>query len=410
MAGVAATVLWRILLAIALGGTLSSTIFLLMVLVAARRYRRIAGADLISARSISESSLPPATILKPVHGMEPRLRQNLESFFQQDYPDFEIVFGARSADDPALRVVGEIRQRFPKVKCRIVLSGTPAWPNAKVFSLDKMITGTSNDYLVITDSDVEVAPDFLRNTVPFLLNPGVGLVTCLCRGVPAPSLWSSLEALGMSVELTSGVLVADMMEGMRFGLGAVLATRRDALEKIGGIASCADYYSDDFVLGNLVWAAGYKVVLSHHIVGHVLIPHSFVRTFGHQVRWMKSTRYSRPKGHLGTGLTFAVPFGLLGFISAAALGHWGWGWALLLASLLNRVAQSIVVGWGIARDPRSLLYCWLYPLRDLFGFGTWLGSYTSRSFLWRDEVYRFSKGGRIVPQQRRAESAGGNRS
>jgi ceramide glucosyltransferase len=405
MAGGAATVLWRILLAIAAVGSVSSTSFLFLVLVAAWRYRRMAAAARNAALSVPESSLPPATILKPVHGMEPCLRENLESFFRQDYPRFELVFGARSSDDPALRVVKEIQQRYPQVNCRVVLSGAPAWPNAKVFSLDKMIANTSNDYLIITDSDVEVAPDFLRNVVPPLLNAKTGLVTCLCRGVPAPSLWSSLEALGMSVELSSGVMVADMMEGMRFGLGAVLATRRDAAHRIGGIAACADYYSDDFVLGNLISAAGYEVVLSHFIVEHVLIPHSFVRTFGHQVRWMKSTRYSRPWGHLGTGLTFAVPFGLLGFVSAAALGHLGWGVALLVASLVNRAVQSMVVGWGVMRDPRSLRYCWLYPLRDLFGFCTWVGSYTSRSFLWRDEVYRFSKGGRIVPRQRRTEQA-----
>jgi ceramide glucosyltransferase len=405
MAGGAATVLWRILLAIAAIGSVSSTVFLFLVLVAAWRYRRKAVAARNAARSVPESSLPPATILKPVHGMEPRLRENLESFFRQDYPHFELVFGARSSDDPALRVVKDIQQRYPQVNCRVVLSGAPPWPNAKVFSLDKMITNTSNDYLIITDSDVEVAPDFLRNVVPPLLNAKTGLVTCLCRGVPAPSLWSSLEALGMSVELSSGVMVADMMEGMRFGLGAVLATRRDAVSKIGGIGACADYYSDDFVLGNLISAAGYEVVLSHFIVEHVLIPHSFVRTFGHQVRWMKSTRYSRPWGHLGTGLTFAVPFGLLGFVSAAALGHPGWGVALLAASVVNRALQSVVVGWGVTRDPRSLRYCWLYPLRDLFGFCTWVGSYTSRSFLWRDEVYRFSKGGRIIPQQRRTEQA-----
>lgn len=394
MGGVAATVLF----AIAVVGTISSTIFLLLAFAAAWRYWRVVQ---IALNVASGSSLPRVTILKPVHGLEPRLRENLESFFRQDYPEFEIVFGARSNDDPALRVVEEIRQRYPQVECRVILSGPPAWPNAKVFSLDKMIAATSNDYLIITDSDVDVAPDFLRNIVPPLLNPKTGLVTCLCRGVPAPGLWSTLEALGMSVELSSGVLVADMMEGMRFGLGAVLATRRDVVEKIGGIRACADYYSDDFVLGNLAWAAGYEVVLSHHIVGHVLIPHDFVRTFGHQVRWMKSTRYSRPWGHLGTGLTFAVPFGLLGFVAAAALGHWRWGVALLAAALANRVLQSVVVGWGITRDPRSLAYCWLYPIRDLFGFATWVGSYTSRSFLWRNELYRFSEGGKIIPQERR---------
>jgi ceramide glucosyltransferase len=395
--------MWYALLALALLGTASSTVFLILALIAARRYRRYAENARLSANAVPESSLPPVTLLKPVHGMEPRLRENLESFFRQDYPNFEIIFGARSADNTALGVVDELRALYPNVRCKIVLSGLPTWPNAKVFSLDKMIARSASDYFVISDSDVEVGPDFLRNVIPPLLDPKNGLLTCVYRGVPARSFWSSLEALGMSVEMTSGVLLADMLEGMRFALGAVIATKREALEKIGGIAATADYYSDDFVLGNLAWAAGYNVVLSHYIVDHVLIPSSFLRTFGHQVRWMKSTRYSRPRGHLGSGLTFAVPFGLLGIISSTSLGHPVLGIALLGISILNRMIQSLAIGWSVACDPRALRLCWLYPLRDLLGFITWAASYTSRSFFWRGETYQFTPGGKIIPQQRAVE-------
>ena len=401
----APTVVWRVLLAVAVAGSLSSTIFLIMVLAASRRYLRLARTARNQAASIDPTSLPSVTILKPVHGMEPRLRENLASFFQQDYPEYEIVLGVREADNAALLAAEEVRQRFLQVKCRIVISGPPTWPNAKVFSLDRMIAASSNNYFVISDSDVVVAPDFLRNVIPPLLDREVGLVTCPYRGIPAADFWSSLEALGMSVEMPSGVMVADMMEGMRFAMGAVMATRRDALAKIGGIASTADFYSDDFVLGNEVWGAGYKVVLSHHVVGHVLVPRSFQQTFGDQLRWMKSTRYSRPKGHVGSVLTFAMPFGVLGLASAAALGHLQLGIGLLAWAFFNRVIQCVAVGWGVIRDPRALGLCWLYPMRDFQGFLTWVGSFTSRSFLWRGEIYRFSDGGRIIPQHRRAESA-----
>src|SRR5438034_10220112 len=165
---------------------------------------------------------------------------------------------------------------------------------------------------------------------------------------------------------------------MRLALGAVIATKRQALEKIGGTDATADYYSDDFVLGNLVWAAGYNIVLSHYVVVHVLIPSSFLRTFGHQVRWMKSTRYSRPRGHLGSGLTFAVPFGLLGLISATALGHPVVGIALLGYSILNRIIQSLAIGWSVARDLHALPLCYLYPLRDSIGVTSSAPIYTSR--------------------------------
>jgi len=396
----ASVLAWRIVFAVALLGTVSSTIFLFLSLVAAWRHRRKARNGAALAAAVPASALPPVTILKPLHGMEPHLKENIESFFRQDYPDFEIIFGARAADNPALRVVAEIRQRYPQVKCRCVLSGPPSWPNAKAFSLDKMMAASANDYFVIADSDVEVAPDFLRNVVPPLLDPKIGLVTCLYRGVPAASRWSLLEALGMSVEMPSGVMIADMLEGMRFALGPGMATRRDAVTSIGGFAATKNYYSDDFVLGNRIWAAGYRVMLSHHLVDHVLIPQSFLRTFGHQLRWHKSTRYSRPKGHLGTGLTFAVPFGILGLISAAALGHIGLGLALLAAACANRIVQALAVGWGVIRDARVLRHCWLYPLRDLFGFATWMGSYTSRRFFWRGENYHFAEGGVIIPESR----------
>lgn len=396
---------WRGLLVLALLGTISSTVFLGMVLTAAAGYRKRARQAGLTAMSTPPASLPSVTVLKPVHGMEPRLAENLESFFLQNYPDFEILFGARQADNAALQIVERLRKRYPEVKSRVVLSGDPLWPNAKVYSLDKMIAASENSYFVISDSDVLVTPDFLRHVIPPLLDPRVGLVTCPYRGIPASDFWSGLEALGMSVEMPSGVMVAEMMEGMRFAMGAVMATRRDALEKIGGIASTADYYSDDYVLGSEIWSAGYQVVLSHHMVGHVLVPRSFLQSFGDQLRWMKSTRYSRPKGHVGTGLTFAMPFGVLGLGAAAALGKPGLGFALLALAVLNRVVQSLAVGWGVIGDQRALRYCWLYPLRDLLGFCTWAGSFTSRHFLWRGETYRFGAGGRITPQRRHAEPA-----
>jgi ceramide glucosyltransferase len=397
-------VAWVLLLALAVVGTVSSTVFLVMVVVAAVRYRRLARAAKEKSESVPDSSLPPVSVLKPVHGMEPHLAENLESFFRQNYPNFEVIIGARDSCNAALQVAQQVRARYPHVKSKVVLSGPPAWPSAKVFSLDKMIGASSNSYFIISDSDVLVKPNFLRHIIPPLLDSRVGLVTCLYRGIPANDFWSLLEGLGMSVEMPSGVLVADMMEGMRFALGAAMGVRRDALDAIGGIASTADYYSDDFVLGNEVWAAGYKVVLSHEIVGHVLLPRTLKQTLGDQLRWMKSTRYSRPKGHVGTGLTYAMPFGGLGLISAAALGHPGWGLALLAAAYLNRVIQSVSVGWGIIRDTRALQYAWLYPLRDLMGFLFWARSFGSSHFSWRGEIYQFGEGGKIIPQHRHAEA------
>ena len=392
--------IWRALLLLALVGSFSSTIYLAMTLVATERHVRRARVAQIAAEATPVSSLPAVTIFKPVHNMEEQLAANLESFFQQDYPHYEVIFGARDLNNPAARIAEQIRARYPNVPSRMIVSGPPTWPNAKVFSLEKMIAASSNSYFIISDSDVRVAPNFLRNAIPPLIDPKVGLVTCMYRGIPAADFWSHLEALGLSVEMSSGVMVADMMEGMRFALGPAMAARRDAIEAIGGIAAVADYYSDDFELGNRIWANGYQVVLSHHIVNNVLTSRSALRTLGDQLRWMKSTRYSRPAGHAGTGLTYAIPFGVLGLIAAAVLGNWRLGMGLFVLACLNRMIQSVAVGWSVARDPRAIWLCWLYPVRDLLGFVAWAISYTSRDFYWRGETYRFGKGGRIAPLER----------
>jgi len=397
---------WQALLLLALAGTFTSTVYLGLTLAATARYLRKARVAQGAASKTPSSALPPVTIFKPVHGMEEQLAANLESFFQQNYPVYEVILGARDLDNPAARIAEQVRARYPHVPSRMILSGPPAWPNAKVFSLDKMIAASSRSYFIISDSDVRVAPDFLRNTIPPLLDPKAGLVTCMYRGIPASDFWSRLEALGLSVEMSSGVMVADMMEGMRFALGPAMAVRRDAIDATGGISAVADYYSDDFELGNRIWAKGYTVVLSHHIVQNVLTSRSPLRTLGDQLRWMKSTRYSRPAGHAGTGLTYAMPFGILGLIAGAALGYWSLGIGLFALAGVNRMIQSAVVGWSVARDRRAIRFCWLYPLRDLFGFIAWTLSYTSREFYWRGETYRFGKGGKIAPLQRQgADSA-----
>jgi ceramide glucosyltransferase len=395
----------EILLAIALVGTASSTVFLGMALVAASRHRRGAREQRRAMAAVSVDALLPVSVFKPLCGEEPRLEEALESFFRQDYPGFELVFGCRSSSDAALPVVERLRARYPQVAARVVIAGEPEWPNAKVWSLAKMIASSQAQYLLISDSDVLVEPDFLRNVVPPLLQKETGMVTCLYEGVAAAGLWSRLEGLGMSVEMASGVLIADMLEGMRFALGPAIAVRRDALERIGGMACAAQYHSDDFILGNMVAAAGYRVLLSHYRVGHLLRAASFRKSFSAQLRWMQSTRYSRPKGHLGTGLTFAVPFGVLGLASAGALGHVALGVGLVAASLLNRAVQSVAVGYGVVGDRRALRFCWLYPLRDLMGFCVWLASYLGgSSFRWRGELYRFTLGGRIVSVSRDAHA------
>ena len=383
----------QFLLFVAVLGLVSSTGFLLLVMIAARRFRGRARRAAAAAAALSDPDFPPVSIIKPVCGLEPMLAENLASFFQQDYPTFELIFGARTPGDPAIAVVNDLRRRYPEVKARCVYSGEPIWPNPRVYSEHKMIEAAEHDIVVIGDSNVRVPRDYLRNIVAPLRDPRVGLVTCIYRGKPSGGAWSRLEAAGFSVELTSGVLVADLLEGMKFALGPTTATRKDVLAHIGGIRVLADYHSDDYEIGRLIDAAGYRVVLSHVVIDHITLNRAMI---GRQIRWMRSTRFSRPAGHIGNGLTFATPFALLGFIAAAAWGHWTLALTLLVWGIVNRWLQALVVGRGVVRDPEIARYLWYYPFRDLLGFFFWIASFTGHNFTWRGEPYRFGPGGRVI--------------
>src|SRR5215470_9287300 len=381
----------KLLLWLAAAGLVSCSIFVVLAAVGAARFDRSHHID-----TASGEACPGVTLLKPVCGLEPNLKANIESFFNQDYPQFQIVFGARDEHDAAIPVIREIQKSYPEVPVRFAFSGIPQRPNAKVCSLVKMLDAADHDYLIISDSDVEVTPDYIRHVITPLLDPAVGMVTCLYRGVPTGGIWSRLEALGMSVEMTSGVVVADLLEGMRFALSPTMAIRRDVLGRVGGFSSLVDYCADDYVLGRETYNAGYSVALSDYVVNHIIINRSFRSSIAHQVRWMKSTRFSRPLGHIGTGFTFAMPFGLLGLVAGLLGGQTALGIGLFLFAFVNRMVLAAIAGWGVVRDRNALNYSWLYPLRDLMGFFFWIASFTGRIIVWRDGRYRLEWGGKMT--------------
>ncbi len=387
-------------LGLALIGTLSSAVFLGLTTVGVIRFRSEARRQFSSVPD--SAHLPSVSILKPVHGLEARLKENIESFFQQDYPDYEILFAADEADDPALNVVREVCARYPNIRSRVLVTGTP-WPNPVVYAFHCMAEAAAHDILVTTDSDVEVGPQYLREIIPPLLDPKVGMVTCVYRGKNAAGFFSGLTAIGMSVEMTAGVLVANLLEGMKFGLGPTTVVRKDSLANIGGYAALKDYIAYDFAIGNLIAKAGYRVVLSGHVIDHVVNQKSFRRMWQNQLRWAQTTRYSRPKGHFGSGLIFAIPYGLFGFAAAAALGQWGFGTLLLGVAVLNRLLEAWLVGWMVVRDPQIRRAPWLYPLRDLLGFAVWFASYLNLRYVWRDSRFEL-KGTRIALRQTSSNS------
>ena len=385
-----------VLLALASFGLVTSSVFAGMVLAAVPGYLRERRRALVQLET-RPGFTPPLTLLKPLHGDEPGLEAHLASFFEQDYPDYEILFCTREPDDAGLEIARKVAARYPHIQAEFLWTGgQPDYINAKVASMELMEAAAAHDILVVSDSDVRVTPDYLRAVALPFADPHVGAMCCPYRGVAAEGgLWARLEAVGMSVEMTAGVLVARAMEGMQFVLGPTMVFRREAIRQMGGFKITADYCADDFVLGNETFKLGQRVVLSHHAIDHMVINSSFISSLKHQVRWMKSTRFSRPKGHFGTALTFSLPFGLLAWAAAAALGHPCWGLALLGWSVATRLALSIAVGGMAVRDTSWVGLLVLYPIRDWMGFGFWAASYLGSRILWRGRVFQLLPGGKM---------------
>ncbi len=395
------TEIGSLLLSLAIVGVISSTIYLLLALAGLVKFRKQAARQKWEAAAMAPSDFPGVSILKPLHGIEVQLERNLESFFVQDYAgEFEIIFAVDSAEDAALPVAEKVSAKYPHVSSRILVIGEPIWPNPPAHAFARMAEIARHDLLVTSDSDVEVDSAYLAEIAPAFRDSAAGMLTCVYRGLSRGGIWSALDASGMSVEMTAGVLVANLLEGMKFGLGPTIAVRRKALDAIGGFKALGHYFSNDFVIGNMIAAHGFGVVLSRHIISHIVPPMNFRKMWQRQVRWATGTKYSRPKGHFGTLFVFAMPYGLLGLLAGLLLLHAALGVALFGVSVLNRVLEGYLIGWGVARDRECLKKPWLYPLRDLLGFAVWVASYLSRNMRWRDGRFELIDGGLIRTRDR----------
>jgi ceramide glucosyltransferase len=349
---------------------------------------RLGNRRIPDRRGLSDE-VPPMTLLKPLHGAEPELERCLESFFVQDYSDYEILFAVRHGDDPAVDVVNRLSARYPHIPTKMILTGEPPYANAKVYSLKVMAEGARHRILVITDSDASVAPDYLQSMAREFASPRVGAVTNLYRGVSGRDLWSKMEALGMTTEFMAGVVVAERLEGMKFTLGPSMAIRSECLESIGGFSAMKDYLADDFVLGHWADRAGWRVALSNHVINHHASNEGFSRTFIHRLRWNRSSRFSRPSGYFGQGFTYGMVWALLLVICAP-----GW-WSFVLPVILLRFCLAIQVGVYLLKDHAMWRNLWLLPLQDVFSFASWAGGFLGREIVWRSERYRLLAGGRF---------------
>jgi ceramide glucosyltransferase len=373
-------------------GCLSSSIFYLLCLWSVRAFlrERKAGEGVRATQA-----LPPVSILKPLKGTDPDIYESFRSHCLQDYPQYEIIFGVSDPNDPAVASVRQLQLEFPSHAIRLVVSPDKLGANVKVSNLEQMVQTSRYEHLIVNDSDIRVEPDYLRRVMaPLILestnNPRVGMVTCLYRGVAAPTLGSRLESLGISTDFCAGVLVARQLEGgLHFGLGSTLAFRRSDLERVGGFKSIVDFLADDYELGRRIAGLGLQVQLSDVVVETHLPAYSLQEFLAHQLRWSRGVRDSRAGGYVGLVSTFGLMWALLALVAAHAAA---WSWAVLGTTLLLRLAVALAVGKSVLQDPHLTKHFWLLPIRDLVAVAIWVASFAGHTVTWRGDRFQLKKG------------------
>lgn len=335
---------------------------------------------------------PPVSILKPIHGLDRETHENYASFCNQDYPEFEILFCVGDERDPAVPIIEKLIADFPQCPVRLLIGSKPLGTSDKVNKLCRMVREARHDIVIVSDSDVRVEPGFLRAVVTPFSEPKVGGVTCLYRGITDGGFAADLEALGNSTDFAPGVLVGRLFGGLNFMLGAVMATTKKHLSEIGGFESLADYFCDDYELGNRIASRGYRVELSRFPVDIVYPRETIGEAFRHQIRWNLSIRFSRPAGHFGLIFTNALPWAVL----VGAVLTWRVAVVYLASALVFRILMAISVGLRGMRDRLVLRKLWLLPLRDVFAFTVWLASFFAQRIQWRDRQFRV-RDRRLIP-------------
>jgi ceramide glucosyltransferase len=364
-------------LAIILAGSL---VYCVLILLAVRNYLSVPASPL--------DARPAISILKPLAGAELGLEDNLRSFFTQEYPDCELLFAVRSPNDTAIPIVRSLQNEFPRIPSTLIVTGEPPYPNAKVYSLDRMLSVARYDLLVMSDSDIRVENGFLRGVAAEFADGKIHLATCPYRAIGGPSIWSALEAEGMNTEFIGGLLVARMLEGVKFAVGPTIVARKSVLHAIGGFDRLKDYLAEDFVMGQLAAEQGFGVILSRNVVEHRIGSQPMRANFIHRLRWNRSTRRSRPAGYFGQLFTYPLPVALL---ITALQPAW---WPVLIPTVILRAAAA----WAASSAVLHARPHWLRLLfQDLLAFAFWIAGFFGNTILWRGRRYRLLRDGRFVP-------------
>jgi ceramide glucosyltransferase len=333
---------------------------------------------------------PPLSLLKPLHGDAASLEADLESFFVQDYPaPVQLVFGVHDKADTAVAVVERLRARYPKIQTVLVAEERRRGSNPKISNLINMEAAALHDTVVISDSDIRVAPDYLRQVAAALAPAGVGAVSCLYTGWAAAGLASRLEAMGISYQFLPNVLVGMGLHMAAPCFGSTIAIKKPVLEKIGGLAAFADQLADDNEIGRAVRAKGFTVVFTAFAVRHACDEASLKGWLHHELRWLRTIRTCDPAGHVGSFITQPIPLALAGALLA---GFTLFPVTVLALAILARVALKARIDaiFGGGQGP-----LWLLPLRDVLSFAVFLMSLSGGSVVWQNQQLRVRQGGAL---------------
>lgn len=329
-----------------------------------------------------------ASVLKPLHGGAPGLQGWLEATLRQVHAaPMQVLFGVGRADDGAIPAARAAMAACPGVDATLVQDATLHGANRKVGNLMNLAPHMAHEVVVIADADMRVPPDWLTIVTATLAQPGIGLVTCLYRGVPAvPGLWARLAGLGIDWHFLPNAILGESLGKARGCYGATMALRRETLAALGGLAALKDLLADDHALGEAVRRLGLRVAVAPVLPDHMMDEASLGALWGHELRWARTVRSLNPAGYLGLALTHPLPWAL----ACWALADWGWVVALAVLAARGWLAWSVDQMLCISATLPRLV---LLPLRDALSFAIWAVGLARGTVTWQGRRYRMRPDG-----------------
>ncbi|HEX3683395.1 MAG TPA: glycosyltransferase [Bryobacteraceae bacterium] len=336
---------------------------------------------------------PPVSILKPVRGIDPDAYENFASFCRQDYPDYEILFCAGADDEQAINAIEQLKRDFPERRIRLLFGSRRRAVNDKVAKLARLVAEAQHEYLAISDSDVRVAPDYLRSVMAPLADAKVGGLTCFYGSIQDHTFADRLQTVGMFSDFYAGIIVARQLDGVKFALGQTIVTKRALIAGFGGYQRLENRPGDDLLVGRLIAEQGYEVKLLPYTVGTVSDYRSIGELLQKRLRWIVVMRHMRPWGHLGLLMTYGLPWSIAAVAIhptlSVALGYLG-------AYALLRLAMTWSIGVRGLRRSGLLKEIGLIPVWDAVACLLWLASFLRNSVRWRGGEY-YIRDGMLVP-------------